>query len=80
MEVGTRPMPREMSLHSTSARAAKPAWHDSSASTTSGLAKLPGPRNVRKLSIRRRSAALPVPSSRGASAHASTASRSGAVG
>ena len=47
-----RPMPREMSFHATPPLA-KPCWQDSSASTSSGVANPPGPRNVRKLSSRR---------------------------
>src|ERR1700733_10054672 len=51
--IGTRPMPREMSFHSTPPLV-KPCWQDSSASRSSGGAKPPGPGEGRKVADTRR--------------------------
>ena len=70
-------MPREMSFHSTPPLA-KPCWHDSNASMSSGVAKPPGPKNVKKLSSRRWR--REGNSFAGASSHAVTSTASGAGG
>ena len=58
--------------------AKNPIWHHSSASTLSGVAKPPGPRNLSKLS--RLVASITFDSSFGARCHALISMWSGAMG
>ena len=55
------PMPLEMSDQPISARAPKPFWACSSASTSSGVARPAGPQKVSALSMRYRMNSLSTP-------------------
>src|SRR5439155_21924308 len=78
----SRSMPREMSLQSTSGRgspavATTPRWTHSYASTSSGVARPPGPMKLPR--IRMRSSRASADSPAGASSHARTSVKSGRI-